>query len=339
MAPRSGGEPDPLAVRPLEPAREADPALGELAQVGVVPAVVAGEMRVAGEPRARVRESVDRRDVDTRGRGRARGSGGASGRSPRRGTGAAPARSGRPTARPGDPPRRAPRRAGRRSARSRRPGRRRAAGRRAGGSRANAPARPVPGAREPAAGIFGRWKAPTAITTFRARNSPTVVRSRNRPPRRPSMAVETRDLDPRPDVGADDPRVGGRARHDLVAGQEPAGIRAVIREPGQPDELVRRHEAEGVPAVLPAAAERRSPLEDHVLATGLTEVPAGDQPGVPRADDDGLDRRRAVPTSRSSRPRSRVCRVAVRLRCRPVSVRLTLRVADRRLRSRHQQRR
>ena len=104
----------------------------------------------------------------------------------------------------------------------------------------------------------------------------------------PSRCV---DLDAGPNVGSDDPRVGGRPRDDLVPGHEAVRVRAVVRRTPAADELVGRYEAEGVPAILPAAAERRSPLEDDVLAAGLAEVPAGDQTGLARADDDGLDRR------------------------------------------------
>src|SRR4029079_3581901 len=77
---------------------------------------------------------------------------------------------------------------------------------------------------------------------------------------------------------------------------------AAVVEAGHGRRPVRRDEAESVPAVLPAAAQRRPALQQDVLAAGLAQQPAHDQPGVTRTDDDGLHR--ACPDTHSHRPRT-----------------------------------
>jgi hypothetical protein len=57
----------------------------------------------------------------------------------------------------------------------------------------------------------------------------------------------------------------------------------------QADHPVRRHEPEGIPPVLPGAAERRPPVDEEVLAALLTQQGADRQPGLTRADDEGID--------------------------------------------------
>src|SRR4029079_1545799 len=87
-------------------------------------------------------------------------------------------------------------------------------------------------------------------------------------------------------------RVGVRPEvvDDLVAVHVTVGIVAAIVEAEHGRRPVRRDQAERVPAVLPAAAERGAALQQNVLATGLAQQPADDQARVARPDDDGLHR-------------------------------------------------
>ena len=91
------------------------------------------------------------------------------------------------------------------------------------------------------------------------------------------------------DRGPDGSGVAGHAGDDLVAGHEGITVVAVIGVSGERGRPVGPDQPERVPAVLPASAECRASFEQHVLATRLLQVPAHREPGLPGADDDGLD--------------------------------------------------
>jgi hypothetical protein len=105
----------------------------------------------------------------------------------------------------------------------------------------------------------------------------------------------------------DDFGVPGDSLHDRVAAHEPIRIVTVVREAGQAAQPVRGDEGKGVPAVLPAAAEGRAPLEDDVLASGALQVPAHDQSRLTGTDHDRVDRARWIAAHRTEYGRWRAC--------------------------------
>ncbi len=90
------------------------------------------------------------------------------------------------------------------------------------------------------------------------------------------------------DRGVDDGGISRGSSRDLVAPHEAVRFRAVVPEVGQGRGEVRRHESELIPPVLPAPAERGSPLEDHMLPTRLPQEPTHEQAGVTGPDHDRM---------------------------------------------------
>ena len=100
---------------------------------------------------------------------------------------------------------------------------------------------------------------------------------------------EASHLDAEPDRRTDPVRVGRDPADDLVAGHVAVRVVVVVRGVGEGGGPVRPDEAEVVPAVLRAAAQRRASLEHEVVAATSLEVPARGQAGLAGPDDDGVD--------------------------------------------------
>ena len=200
----------------------------------------------------------------------------------------------------------APRRAGRRSVRSRRartpPG---GKVRRVRGSRASAPARSgvASNRRRPAGMRADGGRRPTATTTIRASNSARrVVARRNR--RRP-WSAEAVDAcwtsTAGPDAARRSPRRSAAVRATISSrGRKPSGSGPSYGKPGQPGRsswATRGENASQRSCQPPPSVGRRSRTTCSRPAWPRCQL--GDQPGMPGADDDGLDRRSA--RRRSSR--------------------------------------
>ena len=100
---------------------------------------------------------------------------------------------------------------------------------------------------------------------------------------------QARDIGIELDRGSNGRAVGPEVVDDLVARHERVRLGPAVVQPGERHRPVRRDQAKRVPAVLPAAAQRGSPLEDDVLPPGLGQEAAHHEAGLARAHDDGLD--------------------------------------------------
>ena len=133
----------------------------------------------------------------------------------------------------------------------------------------------------------------------RPRARRAALRSSRARSRRPPPAGAAR-RPPRARPGRRSSRRTGHPPGDLVAGHVAVGVVAVVRRVGERGRPVRADQPEPVPAVLPAATEGGPPLEHDVIAAGPPQVPAHRQPGLAGADDDGVDPPRKLSSSSAS---------------------------------------
>ena len=83
--------------------------------------------------------------------------------------------------------------------------------------------------------------------------------------------------------------VARHAAHDLVAWHVAIRVGAVVGDPRERRRPVGPDQTEVVPPILPATTERRATVEQHVVAAGPLEVPAHRQAGLAGAHDHGVD--------------------------------------------------
>ena len=81
--------------------------------------------------------------------------------------------------------------------------------------------------------------------------------------------VESQDARLQLDRRRHDLRVAPPMGDQLLTSHEPVGVVALVGETRRSHRPVRAHELEPVPAVLPAAPERRAAVDDDVLAARL----------------------------------------------------------------------
>ena len=101
-------------------------------------------------------------------------------------------------------------------------------------------------------------------------------------------APERGDLDALAHGRREPGRVALEVRDDLVARHEAVGIVAVVGVPGELDGPVRRHQAEAVPPPPPRLPDA-APLQHDVRDAGLRQLVADRQPGLTAADDHDVD--------------------------------------------------